>query len=354
MKATLLTLLGILWPATFLVDIDQLPLNQIQIIGSHNSYKQAIEPALFQTLKKADSSLANHIDYSHLSLEDQLNIGLLNLEIDIYADSQGGKYSHPKGLDWAKQTAPYDPKEEMKEPGFKVFHIQEIDFRSHCLTFKNCLQTLKSWSDTHKGHYPIFITINAKDETINKPGFTVPEKFTTEIFDQLDKVLTESLGRDKLLIPDDIRGNHKTLEEAVKKKNWPKVQAAKGKFIFILDETGTKRAAYIQNHSSLKGRILFTNSDADTPEAAILIKNNPERDFVEIQKLVKQGYIVRTRADSDTEEARHNDYSNFTKAQQSGAQIITTDYYVPSTHFKSDYQISFKDKKYIRVNPVKP
>ncbi|MDJ1473627.1 phosphatidylinositol-specific phospholipase C1-like protein [Cytophagaceae bacterium DM2B3-1] len=354
MKATLLTLLGILWPAIFLVDIDQLPLNQIQVIGSHNSYKQAIEPALFQTLKKADSSLANHIDYSHLSLEEQLNMGLLNLEIDIYADSQGGKYSHPKGLDWAKQTAAYDPKEEMKEPGFKVFHIQEIDFRSHCLTFKNCLQTLKSWSDTHKGHYPIFITINAKDETINKPGFTVPEKFTAEVFDQLDKVLIETLGRDKLLIPDDVRGNHKTLEDAVKNNNWPKVKAAKGKFIFILDEQGTKRTSYIQNHPSLKERILFTNSDAGTPEAAIIIKNNPEKEFAEIQKLVKQGYIVRTRADSDTEQARHNDYSHFTKAQQSGAQIITTDYYIPSTHFKSDYQISFKDKKYIRVNPVKP
>jgi len=37
---------------------------------------------------------------------------------------------------------------------------------------------------------------------------------------------------------------------------------------------------------------------------------------------------------------------------QSGAQIISTDYYRPSTHFKSDYVISFPGGKYFRPDPV--
>jgi len=67
--------------------------------------------------------------------------------------------------------------------------------------------------------------------------------------------------------------------------------------------------------------------------------------------MVKKGYIVRTRADSDTWEARINDKSRFEAACQSGSQIITTDYYVKSTHFNSDYVISFGKGAFFRVNP---
>jgi thiamine monophosphate kinase len=73
----------------------------------------------------------------------------------------------------------------------------------------------------------------------------------------------------------------------------------------------------------------------------------------DIKSLVEKGYIIRTRADSDTKEARENDKSSFVAACNSGAQIITTDYYKKSTHFKSDYVISFDgDSKYFRLDPV--
>jgi hypothetical protein len=353
-RLSFISLLVVL-PAFISVDLDRLPINKIQVIGSHNSYKQAIDPALLRTLKQADSSMVKSIDYSHIGLSDQLSMGLQNLEIDIYADVNGGKYAHPKGLDWAgkdAQTTPYDPQGVMKEPGFKVFHIQEIDFRSNCLTFKNCLQELKSWSDAHKGHYPIFITMNAKDEPINRPGFAVPEKFTAEVYDQLDKVIVETLGKQYLITPDDVRGSAETLENAVLAGKWPTVAAAKGKFMFVLDETGAKRATYIEGHPSLKGRVLFTNSEPGTPEAAFLIRNNPINELAAIQDLVKKGYLVRTRADADTKQARQNDKQMFEAACKSGAQIITTDYYIKSKHFNSEYVISFEDGKYIKRNPL--
>ncbi len=333
---------------------DNLKLNQIQVIGSHNSYKQPIDPPLYLMLKKADSSLVKAIDYSHLSLSEQLTRGLLNLEIDVYADAKGGKYAKPKGLEWqgTAQVKPFDLEGVMQVPGFKVLHIQDIDFRSNCLTFTNCLQELKSWSNSHPKHLPVFITINAKDETIDKPGFTVPEKFTSEVLDQLDKTILENLGANRLLTPDEVRGKFETLEAAVLEGNWPTVGAAKGKFIFILDEIGPKRSAYIQGHSSLKGRILFANAEPGTPEAAFLILNDPVKDLEKITDLVKKGYLIRTRADSNTKEARLNDRSTFEAACRSGAQIITTDYYLPSKHFKSDYKISFAEDTYIRANPV--
>ena len=327
-------------------------LNQIQVIGSHNSYKKLIDPKLFKMLQRADSVNMTKIDYSHVSLSEQLNLGISALEIDVYADAKGGKYAHPKGLDWAPGQQPYDTAGVMKQPGFKAFHIQDIDFRSNCPTFKLCLQELKKWSAAHPRHNPVFVTMNAKDEPINRPGFTVPEAFTPAVFDALDQEIAQYLGPELLITPDQVRGKYATLEEAVLHKNWPTLKAAKGKFIFVLDERGPKQIAYQQGHPSLKGRLLFTDSEPGTPEAAIRIMNDVKRDLAAIKMLVGKGYIIRTRADSDTREARNNDRSSFEAAMRSGAQIISTDYYRKSTQFKSDYVISFADGKYFRLNPL--
>jgi hypothetical protein len=338
-------------PAVKPISIDDLPINKIQLIGSHNSYKQAIDPSLFKAFQKMDSVSASKLDYEHVSLTEQLNMGLLNLEIDVYADAKGGKYAHPKGLDWAKDQPAFDPAGEMKEPGFKVFHVVDLDFRSHALTFKKCLQQLRSWSEAHPDHYPIFITLEGKDQPSKNPMFTVPEKFTQQTFTELDNAITEGLGAAHLITPDQIRGKYKTLEDAVLHNNWPSLKKAKGKFLFILDDTKEKRAMYIAGHPSLKGRVLFANADAGTPEAAMMIKNDPKNP--EISSLVKKGYIIRTRADGDTQQARVNDRSGFEAACNSGAQIITTDYYLNSTHFKSDYVVNFSGaNKYFRINPL--
>lgn len=348
----ILIFLSIILPSFFDTDkkFDNLKLNEIQVIGSHNSYKQTIDPSLFSYLSKSDSASMSKIDYSHISLSDQLDLGLLNLEIDVYADPEGGKYSHPLGLQLVKGQPPFDPDSVMKEPGFKVFHIPDIDFRSNCLTFKRCLQELKSWSEKHPDHFPVFITINAKDEGVKKEGFTVPQKFTSSTFDSLDKEITTYLGKENLITPEMVKGKYPTLESAVQHHNWPLIENVKGKFLFVLDETGDKITTYIKGHPSLQGRILFTNSKQQTPEAAVMILNNAKTDS--IQSMVKKGYIVRTRADSDTKEARNNDKSTFEAACKSGAQIITTDYYRKSTHFNSDYVISFPGNKYLRADPV--
>jgi len=329
---------------------DNLKLNQIQVIGSHNSYKNAIEPALYKVIAAKDTAnQLSGLQYEHIDITKQLDMGLRNLEIDIYADTKGGKYSHPKGLDLAKPEQPYDPDGVMNKPGFKVFHVTDIDFRSSSLTFEDLLQKLKTWSDAHPGHIPVFITLEPKDGDKNRFG-TTPEMFTPQIFDEVDAVIRKNLGNDKLITPDMVRGNYKTLEEAVLKGNWPTLKDAKGKFFFILDNSDKKRDLYMQGHPSLKGRVVFVNAQPGTPEAAAMFRNNSEDPA--IPELIKKGYIIRTRADSDTKEARKNDYTHFEAAKKSGAQIITTDYYMPSKFFNSPYHIKFDDGGYVRVNPL--
>ena len=98
---------------------------------------------------------------------------------------------------------------------------------------------------------------------------------------------------------------------------------------------------------------MFANAEPGTPEAAWLIMNEAVEDEKKIQQRVKEGYLVRTRADANTREARNNDTRTFQAAKQSGAQIITTDYYQKSTHFPSDYVVHFDDGSYVRRNPFR-
>jgi len=329
---------------------DDLRLNQLQVIGSHNSYKMAIEPKLFDFLQSKDSSGGmKGLQYEHISITDQLNLGLRNLEIDVYADTKGGQYAHPKGLDLVQSTIPYDPEGKMKEPGFKVFHVLDIDFRSSTLTFQDCLKEIKEWSDAHPDHTPIFITLEPKDGETNRLG-TTPEAFTPALFDALDEEIIRGLGVNKLVTPDGVRGNCKTLEEAVLKNNWPALKEVKGRFLFVLDDSKKKKEMYMKDHPSLKNRIVFVDAEPGTPEAAVMFRNDPED--ATISDLVRKGYIIRTRADNSTEQARNNDYRHFELAQKSGAQIISTDYYQPSSLFESTYKVQFDTGKYERINPV--
>jgi hypothetical protein len=328
---------------------DNLKLNELQVIGSHNSYKTAIEPELYKIIQQKDSAIAG-VQYEHIPITDQLNMGLRNLEIDIYADSKGGKYAHPKGLDLVKPDKAYDPTGEMNKPGFKIIHMVDVDFRSSVLTFEDCLKMLKKWSDEHPGHIPVFITLEPKDGYTNHFG-TTPEAFTPQLFDEADAVIRKYLGTDKLITPDMVRGGHKTLEEAVLHGNWPTLKEAKGKFFFLLDDSKNKMKMYMEGHPSLKGRVAFVNAQPGTPEAAAMFRNESNKD-TDITELVKKGYIIRTRADINTVQARKNDYSMFESAKKSGAQVITTDYYIPGKLFPTTYQVKFDDGGYVRINPV--
>ncbi len=318
-------------------------MNQIQVLGSHNSYHTGIDPALFAFLRAKYGARMDGLEYSHLPIERQLDMGLRALEIDVVYDPKGGLYAHPMGLQMEKDNnlegPPYDPQGLMLKPGLKVIHVPDIDFRSNVYTLQQELALLKSWSNAHPNHLPIPITMNAKDDGLKQPGFVEPLKFDKTAFDAWDAELLQGLGRDKLIMPDDVRGAYPTLEAAVLAHAWPKLSQARGKFFFVLDETGKKLETYVEDHPSLRGRVMFVNQTEGHAEAAFRIVNDPKQDWAYIQYLVRSGYYVRTRADADTVEARKADYSRLRMALISGAQLISTDYYVPDARFVGGYVV---------------
>ena len=328
------------------------PLNHIQIIGSHNSYKKFIDPALEKILSVAASERIKTLHYDHESLSKQLDRGLRSLEIDVLYDPEGGRYANPAGLYLTRGSLSAQEKQVLSQPGYKVLHVQDIDFRSTCLTFALCLTELKKWSDAHPLHFPVFISMNVKQNEAVMPGGTDAIAFSAAAADALDEELRTHLGADYLLTPDGVRGAYASLREAVTTVGWPTVGAALGKFIFILDANKETRTVYEKGHKGLKGRAMFATFPETHEAGAIIFKNNPVRSAEDIRALTKTGFIVRTMADSATAEARTGDTGRRDSAFASSVQIISTDYYEGRNPFGTSYAVVFPNGAYVRKNPA--
>ena len=286
---------------------ERLRMNEIQFIGSHNSYKQQMPSLYFWLLRLIDGEGAKALEYWHPPIADQLELGLRKLELDFFYDAVSGE--------------------------FPVGHIQVIDMGTSCTSLRACLQEIRQWSDRNPHHVPIWISFNLKDQAI--PLLPDPQLFTPEVLTDIDLAVEEIIG-DRLIYPRDVVD-----------REWPLLAESRGKILLVLDEGGEKRDWYLKDWQD---RPMFVPVDEGHEAAAIMIINDPVKDFDRIRSLVKQGYLVRTRADSGTQEARNNDTVRRNKAFQSGAQAISTDYYLLTNPFDSEYRVSIEGG--IRCNPV--
>lgn len=300
---------------------DCVRLNQIQLLGTHNSYHIAPKPQVLDLIGPRGKGL----QYSHKPLEEQLSRqGVRQFEIDVFADPAGGLYARPAEL----RLTGGQPVPGMDAPGFKVFHVPDIDIRSTCATLIACLTEIKTWSIANPRHVPVMIMIEIKDDVIeNRPGleFTRPHPVGVKELDALDAEIRSVFGDDRLITPDTVRGTHATLAEAVRTSGWPTLRASRGKVLFAMDNTDQHRDDYLQGHPSLKGRVLFVTAPANDPASAFLKLNN-SLDEAKIKASVAAGYLVRTRADEPGREDRSGDTTHRDAAFRSGAQFVSTDY----------------------------
>jgi hypothetical protein len=327
-----------------------LHLNDLMTVGTHNSYKQAISPKIYAMVLAAAPKEGLGLDYHHAPLDAQLDDGARGLELDVVYDPQGGRFAHPLGPKLAGEPVDDAYVAAMMKPGFKVMHVQDIDFRSSCTTFVECLTVIRNWSDAHPDHTPILITINAKDDGSPVPGGVAALKYDTAAYDALDAEIASVLTPGKYLItPDMVQGKWPTLRDAVVHGGWPTLGASRGKFLIALDEDPPKVAVYRGTRRSLEGRMMFVYTDENNPASAYITLNEAS-DAPRITAAVKAGFLVRTRADADTVEARANDTRRRTIAMASGAQYVSTDYRHPETRF-SDYQVRLPEGAITICNP---
>jgi hypothetical protein len=306
-----------------------LRLDQVQVVGTSESYKQKPDRALMMLIRMGGKKDAEALDYGLPSLEAQLDNDVRALRFDVAYDPEGGLFKNPAGANMAMDLVSDDYIAAMKKPGFKVIHVLDIDYRSSCLALSDCLRQVAAWSKAHPRHLPIVISLKTNDTKTPMPGATKPIACDAAAMDALESEIRAAFTPDQIITPDQVQGSHATLREAVLAHAWPKLQTARGKVIFVLDDSAAKAQAYQGTRKSLEGRAMFVATDENAPLASFIAIADPVKDAARIQAALKSGFIVSTRADEETREARGNSMARRDAAFASGAQIVETNFAAP-------------------------
>ena len=261
---------------------DVLRLNQIQCEGTHNSYH-----------------IAGPIyTYDHPPLDQQLDEGVRQFELDVHYTNNG----------------------------FTVNHHPILDPGTTCETWIDCLSTLKTWSDSNPGHHTIFILLEPKD--------TFDAQKIKGHYDELEEETLVVWPRERIVTPDFVRGDHPDVRTAVTTDGWPTLGETRNKILFSMIG-GTDD--YVDD-PSLAGKLMFPKADPDDPYAAVLKHDDPRSDEDKIRDLVSQGFIIRTRYSTD-----NWDGDRVEASLRSGAHWLSGD---------EEDQFSFSSGNISRCNPV--
>lgn len=342
-------LAGVVALAAAAPDAAGVRLNQVQVIGTHNSYHLAPAPGVLGLIAAASPKQAKALDYTHRPLAEQFSrLGIRQIELDVFADPRGGRFAEPSArkalLALGKDPGPDpDPAGALRRPGMKVLHVPDVDFRTTAPTLVDALAQVRDWSKAHPRHVPLFVLVELKEQ----PG----APFDGPALDALDAEIRSVFAPAGFLAPDAVRGDSATLPDALRRRGWPTLDAARGKVLFALDNTDAVRDRYLAGHPALQGRVMFASVAESHPAAAWMKVNDAVGDFDRIRHLVRSGFLVRTRADADTAEARANDPSRRDRALASGAQFVSTDYPEPDPRL-SPYRVGLPGGVVARANPV--
>ena len=329
-------------------------MNEIQLMGTHNSYRFRPPAKVFDTLLGFRSLAAGfgvdpyELDYANRPLAEQFGrLGARQIELDVFADPEGGLYADRSFNTFPQVGLPLASGEaQLDAPGFKVLHIQDLDYSSHCLSFVACLTQVRNWSQANPTHLPIMILVEVKSDPLPLPGYILdlvekppatPLTVDGPLLDALDAEITSVFAPDEIITPDDVRGEAATLREAVTTVGWPTLADARGKVMFGLDNTaGQVRNDYVAGRPNLEGRAMFAEAgDASNPAAAFFKLNSPTDP--QIAQLIQAGFMVRTRADGPYTSLLRDPVTNTfagvatrRAALGSGASWISSDYLEPT------------------------
>ena len=296
-------------PAPHRLD-DTLRINQLQGIGTHNSYHVDVNDGRIMEWA-----------YSHPRIYDQLvSQGVRQLELDLLFSEE--------------------------EQRFSVVHVPLIDDGTNCEWLSDCLADVFAFSTDYPAHHPIVILLEVKNDF---DEVEIPERLS-----ELESVVWATLGEGALITPDMVQGEHDSLRSAVESYGWPTLGESRGRSIVVLHAGGELREAYTDGQTTTSGKIMFPDCSGamDWPISAFHSWNDPEEGdlLFNISTIVEAGHIVRTRADADLVEPRALDYTRFEAALSSGAQFISTDLPVPTEGF--EYVAEIPSGTPSRCNPV--
>ena len=288
---------------------DVLRLDHIQVKGTHNSYhlRPNDEPAV-------------PWDYDMPTITDQLELyGVRQIELDFW----------------------YDREEET----FEVFHAALFDPETTCGSLASCLGEVNDWSAVNPDHLPVFALLEVKNSQTEEVTAD-PEGFIRRFEEEIEGIF----GRERLLTPAEVKGDAATLQEAVA-EGWPTLGEVRGQVVVVVWDEGPITTTYSHDNSHLDDRLMFVRGRTDFGFGVVSAKDDItggdgyERAVAEVER----GVLVRTRADTDGNEALAGDMSRFEQALEAGCHMISTDFPRGTEH--EGYVIDMPEGGPVRCNP---
>ncbi len=267
-------------PSPYSLD-DVLTLSHVQAKGTHNSYHQQPDPVWHSTHR-----------YTHDPLDVQLaEHGVRQFELDVH---------YREGA------------------GFQVFHLPSVDAETSCLQLTDCLETIKAWSTDNPWHLPIMIWLEPKDEDLDGLEEDLLELLGR--WDDLEDTIESVLPRSRIVTPDDVRRDHATLPDAIVAEGFPTLGTMRGKVVFSLLDSGSRRDDYVAGNETLEGRLLFANGSPEDPWGAMFKMNDGSDPAV--AERVAAGFVVTSNAG----QAPDGDPEGWDAALAGGPNFVSTDF----------------------------
>jgi hypothetical protein len=211
---------------------------------------------------------------------------------------------------------------------------------------------------TRPAHVPLLVLLELKgtDAVARSAGGVAVPPWNRAALNGLDREIRSVFRSDELITPDDVRRPGLTLRRSVLRHGWPTLRRARGRVMFLMDnDPGAISAAYRRGRPNLEGRVLFTNARPGARDAAFVKVNEPRRPgLARIRRLVRAGFLVRTRSDVPLETVLSGDRTQLRAALRSGAQLVSTDFpeVGMSARYDSNYVAALPGGGPARCNPV--
>jgi hypothetical protein len=269
-------------------------LSSLRMIASHNSYHREPDAVRRALIDFVEPGTASTLRYSHQPLWDQLENGVRSFELDVRA----------------------------RRNRFTITHVPLVDNTGPHPDFALTLREIVLWSERRPGHVPVIVLLELKsDYMFLDPGLV---DWDADALRRLDDVVRDVIPPERLLTPAMVRGDYRSLTEAVQQAGWPTLRESRNRIMLVVHTDAQIDPLYIADDPGLAERPMFTSRpgslESARPDAVVVIHNDPN--IAAIERLLAQNMLVRTRADADGSAPP----DQLAAALASGAQIISTDF----------------------------
>lgn len=242
---------------------DSIPMNEIRVLASHNSYKIQPTARTMKFINRFKSFLGEEnqpfqLAYSHRSISEQLSTyHIRGLELDVYNDPKGGRYfKHRLNFFIPKQRIREEKYKALQEPGFKIIHIPDIDYQTNYLSLADALKELNDWSVSNPTHAPIFVNIELKGSALGDEagilrifGFKKAIPFDRNSLIQMDSLFQAELST--IYSTNDFLNNEHNLQDRIQHQGWPTLGEVRGRIFVIIQGSGAS------NYTELGGAFKY-------------------------------------------------------------------------------------------------